>query len=155
MSASTLDQFGLTVCRGAEQVARGFTSPDDDWSQIAFLHSCARPEPGCRVTVVPAATEDFPSRILRAIHHHRPQAVCTVTSGWYAEPEPDAPLLPASEYEDRREVVLVHAIDREVDVLWLAFVLRDGEQPPVLSDWSKSRNAVHGRMVDPIRDALR
>lgn len=142
------------------KIGESFTEPDDDWEPTALI------EGGEGTIVVALAMEKalWPSAVAIMAQKTKATKVALVTSSWglhFSSSEeydaycadPDA--LSPSKHPNGIEMVAVTIYDAERVEAWSARILRDGEQPPSLSEWEWGGAEPDGRMVGPIREAMR
>jgi hypothetical protein len=64
-----------------------------------------------------------------------------------------------SQHPNRREMLLIAAVDAYSDEIYMAEIVRHENAPPTLEKWERTGagadNVIGGRMIDPLRTALR
>lgn len=163
------DEFAQFVRDGVRRVGEGFTEPDEDWQPVMFVETPKR----VSILLLPGAlldnhaSKDKLAAMMRAIvEQSRARKVAVVTSAWmttldeqtsrYVSEHGELPdeSHQAGNRPDRLEIVSVAVYDAEVAHSWFAEIRRDGVHPPQLAEWQGPVDT-HGRLADPIREALR
>lgn len=165
-----IDEIVDEMRRLLDDMAVGaFDSPDDDWPPVAAIRSG-----GGQVYAI-ADLDRAPSkaaqmaRLRHACQELRATAVVLAFSAWMVETEDDltdtpdrsgdltTAHLPPSMRPDRQEVMSIMAITRSRAWHWMAYITRDGVQPPRLGDFETpdpSDDDPVGRMVEPLQEVL-
>lgn len=130
-----LDELAEAVMSAARQMpGRVMTSPDDGWGTIAVTLTEDH-----RLRVMSITEDDEVLDWVMDARDRRAVAVALAFGAWSATINPGdaaARVLPVSERDDRQEKLVVVAVDRDGrSGAWCAQVLRDGEQPPALSEF--------------------
>lgn len=160
------DEFATMVRDGVDHVGHGFTSPDDDWSTMAFL------EHGHDITLVALALETTPQIVAAVrglIAQTKATKIALVTSTWMVDllevTDPDIrakfgrdEIMP-EDYDGpgKYESVVVSVFDAEIIKAWNAIIERHPDAPPTLGEWQPLGDVgtMSGAMVEPIHEALR
>ena len=156
--------FADQVKSAVNTIQQKFTDPEDDFIPIVQFSNgedvSITPIPGEMLNSEEAKNILMGTVIPEVAKKTGTTMVATVFSAWTAtydkdtQPE-DEGFVPPSENENRQEMVVVTVIDRERAEVHTAFILRDGEHPPGLTDWEVYTDQIEGRMVEPIQEALR
>ncbi len=157
----TYREFTEYAKDSVRKIGASFTEPDDDWEPVALVESAE----GNTVVGLMVDKAYWPEIVSAIVKETKATKVALVASSWGLEftssaeydaymADPDAP--PPSKHPNGVEQVVVSIFDAERVEVWSAKILRDGEQPPVLDEWDWGGDVEpSGRMVDPIRAAMR
>ena len=152
--------------KGSQRVQADFTDPDDDWVFTMFGMN-RRGE--AEIVAADAAffssdeTKDNLVAALSQITREREYvALATLVSTWRVEYEKgsegyDDPFrVMPSQHPDRREALMIVAVDRYGDEVYMADIVRHDGAPPTLEPWERQPGDQHtGRFIEPLRTALR
>jgi hypothetical protein len=165
MAIESIEDIGNLLRESVEVIGTQFTEPDDDWIPVMGLV----PQDGTNVMLAfqgewlsseknkDALVENV---MVPAITGVGAKTLGTVFSAWMAEAPADTPIedLPKpSESPNKKEIVIVTAMDSFSVKTWTVEILRSKDSPPKLSSWEeiKGTTAFSGRFVDEIQEALR
>lgn len=144
-----------------------FDAPDDDWMPVMFLRK--RKEDDSTELIVAAFDPAFVSNatskddMARAmgmlVQQARADACAILLSAWMVQidkEEADENGIPRpSEHPERVESLILQVIDAGHYEAYNATILRDGEQPPALTDWERLDDGtgknMSGRFVDTLQ----
>lgn len=162
----TLEEF-LEYTQGAvEKVGEEFESPDDDWMSVMHIQSDKE------LTIVgfdPAflqsdkTKDNMVAAMRKVIKDFRGEKVSIINSAWMSirendsefHPEVKPDVMPVDDPE-RKEVVMIVAVSPDEKAISShAEIIRDGTNPPKLSEWKSMGAEIHGRFVEPVLDALK
>lgn len=132
---------------GAENVGSHHAEPDDDWAPALFASIGGELVVIGLVGLPPDADER--AEVVRQAFFHlgaKPKVVGCVLSTWsYEEDKPD----------DRREMLIVQAVDSHKHLVQVAQINRWEGRPPTLGAWEKWDGAsLLGPMVEVFHDAV-
>jgi|ERR1700729_795951 len=143
------------------KIGESFKDPEDDWEPVALIENS---DGKAIIVALSAPKEIWPMAVGAIVQQERATKVALITSSWGLEftsseeydaymADDDAPS--PSKHPNGVEQVVVSVFDAERVEAWSAKILRDGEQPPVLGEWGWGGADPSGRMIDPIRAAMR
>lgn len=164
----TTTEFVDHICDMARSIGKRFTEPTSDWSPVFF----AQYEGGRTVMMSVEIPEEGEEKDV-AFHIVFPQAlmamgklqkVAFACSAWslptpekWEEYKADPTMRTLQDHPEHTEVLTVTAADRDGFVtLRQAFILRDDEQPPGLSEWRVDETTIdkigtEGRIFEMFR----
>jgi hypothetical protein len=145
---------------------RKFTKPDDDWTMALMLVHPGDQRPQLiRLPGWVANDDDFKDAYGHALgvaaRITKPLMVAMIQSTWVAPVRSgdivdDQVRVMPRDHPDRVERVLVVVLDTEIEQSWFATVKRRRRRPPVLEPWEQyEADGMVGRLIDPLREALR
>jgi hypothetical protein len=162
-----LETFIEEVKIMTHSVGQTFADPEDDWSPIMFILT----DKGIVLIMIQTITDEFSKDLTfreilpELIRENEGRMAIFVCSAWTLEmpmkPEFEPPELEdiplPSESPDRIEQLMLSAVAPGRTVLCAAKIYRDGEQPPVLSEWSihgDDEAKLEGRIFDGMSAAI-
>ena len=156
----TYRDFVDYVKSSARQVGTFFTEPDDDWEPVALLET----KEGEMVIVSLAMDKQlWPKAISEMVEQAGIVKVALVTSSWglefetpeeyeaYMENDEPSP----SKHPNGFEMLVLSIFDQERVEAWSARIQRHDDEPPTLDEWDWGGTEPDGRMIEPIREAMR
>jgi hypothetical protein len=152
----SIDDVGAFLRARAETIGEQFKDPDDDWSPLMFVISDEMSAlVGVEIPEEPQVKRilfrDAIPRIVKKQLRGKVKVAAFVSSSWKLEgdtPEhkewlEDEERGPIKDHPDRKEALTIYLMDEKGETqMWVAPILRDEEQPPVLDEWEKSEAAV-------------
>lgn len=141
---------------GARKVGQGFTEPDDDWLPI-LMHET----PQGRLGIAPIDMSDKDGaalQIAKAIAFSGATEAALITSAWTVSRGKDAPDDGVAPSKDpyRMEALVITYIAPKVTKMATAAIMRDGANPPMLSDFDviEGDDSVAGRFAHAMRAGM-
>lgn len=142
------------------KIGESFKDPEDDWEPVALIKG----DEGIALVGLVLDKAHWPEVVSAIVKKTKATKVALITSSWGLEftsseeydaymADDDAPS--PSKHPNGVKQVVVNVFDAERVEAWSAKILRDGEQPPVLGEWDWGGADPSGRMIDPIRAAMR
>lgn len=164
MSITNIDDLATVMMEAVEGIQTQFDDPDDDWVPVMGLV----PQEGENVMLALDGrwleNDDTKHRLVTdvmipAINGIGAKTLATVFSAWVAKVPKDANLedLPRpSDNPDRKEVVVVTAMDSFNVKTWMVEIIRTEDSPPTLAEWELiPHGSQTGRFIEEIQGALR
>ena len=148
----TLDELEAAILPAVEKIGRGL-GRHEDWMPTLHLVDALG-----RTTIVGLSFPDEAKPLMfnlvlpALVRKEHTVALATVTTAWMSKDVSGN--RPPSEDPERVEIVLVVLLDQSGGRQLLARVDRSGRHPR-LSAWERMEGELEGRMVDPLRAALR
>jgi hypothetical protein len=156
----------------AAEIGKTFTNHDDDWEPMLYISSRKH---AVMMQVEIPEDEEFRSalfavvipKLVKEAITGKPVVACMLTSTWalphtdeareWFENKEDGERI--SDYHDREEALVCFVADKTNMELWMATILRDGEQAPVLRSWYRAdvgeKGETAGRIPEMMRKILR
>lgn len=165
MSIESIDFLGRIMKKAVENIGNEFEYSDDDWMPVMGLV----PQEGENVMLALDGrwleNDETKHRLVTevmipAINGIGAKTLATVFSAWVAQAPKGSKIedLPRpSESPDRKEVVVITAMDSFNVKTWMIEILRSEDSPPELAEWTEydENDGVKGSFVEEIQAALR
>lgn len=141
--------------RGAADVQRNFTSPDDDWAPVMIVNGPR----GVAVLMVPIGDDKnlTAAIITEALRSYQATEAALVTSSWTVQRETmSEDDLPVSQQPDRKEVLVLTYVSADSAEMSMADIVRHVDTPPTLGEWSEQMGGpfLSGLFADALRKGI-